>query len=104
VKPKKDTMKNCVTFILMFLLAMKGCKSPVEDSQIVSVDLTSIPCSLQFNLNEYVDDLKIIRLESKDSSLIRYFSGHVGEKHIISVERDKIIQFTTKGEFARIIG
>jgi hypothetical protein len=96
-------MKNYVIFIVIFLLALKGCKSPVEDSQIVTVDLTSKPSTLQINLNEYVDDLKIVRLESNDSSLIRYFSGHVGEKHIISIERDKIILFTAKGEFVRTI-
>lgn len=90
-------------FIVISLLVLKGCKSPVEDSQIVTVDLTGKPGTIQLNLNEYVNDLKIVRLESNDSALIRYFSGHVGEKHIISLERDKIILFTSKGEFVRII-
>jgi hypothetical protein len=96
-------MKNYLIFIVIFLLVLKGCKSPVEDSQVVTIDLTDKSGTMKLNLNEYVDDLRIVRLESNDSALIRSFSGYVGEKHIISVERDKIILFTSKGEFVRII-
>ena len=96
-------MKNHVIYIVLFLLAIQGCKSPVENSQIATVDLTIKPTTLQFNLNEYVDNLKIIRLESNDSALIRYFSGYVGEKHIISIENDKVILFNSKGKFVRTI-
>ena len=99
----RDNMKYFLLTILVFCLALEACNTRAEYSDITTVDLTGRHNSMQFNLNEHASDLKIIRLESNDSALIRYFWGHVGEKYIISVERDKVLLFTSRGEFIRTI-
>lgn len=96
-------MKYTLITILIFSLALGGCKNQTDDTHLISVDITSRPNDLQINLNEYVDDLKIVRLESNDSSLISSFSGHVGEKYIISIERDRVLLFNSEGEFSHAI-
>ncbi len=97
-------MKYTLIPILIFFLALEGCKNQVEDTQIISVDMTSRPNDLlQLHLNEYISELKVTRLETNESSLISSFSGHVGEKYIISIERDRVLLFNSNGEFSRAI-
>jgi len=96
-------MKYLLITILAFCLVQGACRNKAENSHITTVDLTGRYNSLQFNINEHVSGLKMIRLESNDSSLIRYFSGHVGEKYIIAMERGKVLLFSSMGEFIRTI-
>jgi hypothetical protein len=96
-------MKKCVILILILFLYLSACRSPVDNSQIVTVDMTSKNSLVQFNLNEYVEDVRMVRLASGDGSLIRYFTGHIGKKYIISVESDKVLLFNSEGEFIRIV-
>lgn len=96
-------MKYTLITILVFCLVMQGCKDRIEDSQVITVDLTGKPDVTKFNLNDYVTDLKLIRLEANDSSLIRRFSGYVGEKYVISMEREKVLLFNSDGEFLQTI-
>lgn len=92
-------MKYTLFTILVYCLVMQGCKDRIGDSQIITVDMTGKPDGAKFNLNEYVTDLKLIRLETNDSSLIRRFNGYVGEKYVISLEREKVLLFNSDGEF-----
>lgn len=96
-------MKYYLISILIVCLAFAACDDKVNDSQLIQVDLTDRHKAIQYNLNEYVSDLNLIRLETNDNSLIRYFRGHVGEDYIISLERDYVLLFNSEGRFIRTI-
>lgn len=55
------------------------------------------------NLTDIADDLRIIRLETVESSLLRYFDGFVGERHIVSVGQAAIHHFSSSGTYHSMV-
>ena len=96
-------MKYLVVTIFLFFIVLQGCKNKDNDSQVITLDLTGKLSSEPFNLNEHVTDLKMVRLETNENSLIRYFRGHAGEKFIINIDNDKVILFSSTGKYIRTI-
>ncbi len=96
-------MKYYLISILIVFLALAACDDKLNDSQLIQVDLTDRHKTIQYNLNEYVSDLNLIRLETNNNSLIRYFRGHVGENYIIALERDRILLFNSAGRYIKTI-
>lgn len=79
--------------------------SEKQDSTGVStvIDLTKSYDDISLRLDDFAEDFKIIKLEAKNNSKIRYFNGFIGDKYIISVESDKILQFSSNGKFIAVI-
>ena len=96
-------MKYLVVTIFLFFIVLQGCKNKDNDSQVITLDLTGKLSSEPFNLNEHVTELKMVRLETNENSLIRYFRGHAGEKFIINIDNDKVILFSSTGKYIRTI-
>ena len=92
-------MKPTLIAILIIFLAIAGCKSQVENTELITVDMTGSLNTMTLHLNDYVIDLKMARLETNNNSIISYFSGHVGDKFIISVRRENILLFDSDGAF-----
>ena len=97
-------MKHLLFIILIFCSVTGGCKkNQVENTHIITIDMTEDLKEVPFNLNDYVTDLKVIRLETNENTLMRYFSGFVGDKYIIAIENDKVLLFSSKGKFLKTI-
>jgi hypothetical protein len=92
-------MKPTLLAILIIFIALAGCKNQVENTQLITVDMTGSLNTLPLHLNDYVSDLKVTRLETNNGSFINYFSGHVGDKYIISTRGDQVLLFNIDGEF-----
>ncbi len=96
----------CIVYSLCFVTLIPGCNQlnkvdAVED--VLVLDFTKKYDEISFKLSDISDDIKLVRLETTDNSLIKYFNGYVGEKYIISVGNDKVMQFSADGKFMRTI-
>ncbi len=92
-------MKTSLFAILMIFIALASCNNQVENTQLITVDMTGSLNTLPLHLNDYVSDLKVTRLETNNGSFINYFSGHVGDKYIISTIGDQVLLFNIDGGF-----
>ena len=97
------TMKTINILLILFCLIVVSCSTDGVDSDVITIDLTRNIDATYLNLNEYVSDLKLIRLETTENSLIRRFNGYVGDRYILAIENDNVLQFSSDGKFIRTI-
>ena len=71
---------------------------------VPSVDLQNPDRSAEIKLSELIGDIRVIKLETRDSIMLGPETGYlVSDKYIISVDQDKILQFSGDGAFMRIL-
>ena len=94
-------MKNLLFVILILLTVSCVDKDPTS---IPTIDLQFSVKSKDINLSDLLVDIKIITLETTDNNLLGQNTYYlVGEKNIISVDQEKILQFSINGEFIRTL-
>ena len=99
-------MKNLVfstSFLLLNILvwSCRNASGPLNETSVI--DITGKCSEMTLKLEDIAEDIKLIRLETDKNAMIRYFRGYVGEKNIVSVDREKILQFSSDGQFIRVI-
>ena len=85
---------------------MNGCREPGKDdilNDIIVIDVAEKYDEVSLRLDDVLDDIKLIRLETTGHSLLSYFSGYVGEKHIIAMDRNRVLLFSADGKYNRTI-
>ena len=99
-------MKNlvfCTSFLLLNILVW-SCQNASNPSNETSVIDISGQCSeIALKLDDIAEDIKLTRLETDKNAMIRYFRGYVGEKNIVTIDHEKILQFSSDGQFIRVI-
>lgn len=92
-------IKNYVVVICLFLLA--GCGKNVK-STLPVIDLSEATEEVALNVEELVDSLQFIPLETGENCLVpEYFKMWEGEKYILISTREMILQFSKDGRFIR---
>lgn len=94
-------MKIIELAFLLFMIVSCGDK---KIRPVPVIDLQHPDNSGEVKLSELLENIRVIRLETRDSILLgpnAYFL--VSDKHIISIDQDKILQFSGDGTFIRIL-
>lgn len=101
----KQTTKTLILLIFIGLILLTSCNQQTSNEQesLLTIDLSSPVASIILPLTDIADNIQMSRLETGDDCLVSNFRGFVGEKHIISFEREKILQFSADGAFIREI-
>ena len=89
---------------LAFLLLLTTSCIKNDIKPIPTVDLQNPIKSREIKLSELLEEIKVIKLETRDSILLGPNTYYlVSDKHIISIDQDKILQFSKNGTFIRIL-
>ena len=95
------TMK-IIKLALVFLLCI-SC-SERNNKLVPTIDLQDSGKARVIKLSELLDHIQIIRLETNDSILLGPDTYYLfNDNFIISIDQEKIIQFSVTGEFIRIL-
>lgn len=88
---------------LFILLLVTSCADR-NVKPVPSIDLQNPDKSGEIKLSELIGDIRVIKLETRDSIMLGPETGYlVSDKYIISVDQDKILQFSGDGAFMRIL-
>lgn len=89
--------------LITFVVCLSGCKNSATNNEYLQIDLTGKAGETSLNFNDECKNIRVIKLETNEKSLMKYFYGHIGKKYIIAKRRDKILQFTAQGKYIRTI-
>ncbi len=104
-------MKNHLFFLLSFslslLLLSYGCQGPNKadtSDEMIVIDLTKKHEEISLKLEDFLDDIRLIRLETNEHSLLSHFYGYVGDQYIIAMDfNNRILLFSADGRYIRTI-
>lgn len=95
-------MKALKLILLIFLIA--SCAGRNNKKSIPVIDLQNPGESTVINLSQLLDDIRLVRLETGNDILLGENTSYlVGDKYIISIDNNKILQFSNKGDFLRTL-
>jgi hypothetical protein len=94
---------NMKTLRLIFLLILiTSCTGRNPQKPVPFIDLQNPVEAKDLFLSELLDDIRIVQLETADEILLGQYTNYlVGERYIITIDNDKILQFSNRGEFIR---
>lgn len=93
-------------FLLSLLLLSYGCQRPYKtdtSDEMIVIDLTKKHEKISLKLEDFLDDIRLIRLETNEHSLLSHFYGYVGDQYIIAMDRDRVLLFSANGRYIRTI-
>jgi hypothetical protein len=99
-------MKLVTFYLIWILLSISNLISgqKVEKDQIPVFKLLECTDKKELKLSDLVSNMRLVKLETKDSSMIGPNSRFiVGAKYIICTNQKNILQFDSNGKFIRII-
>lgn len=89
---------------IYFIISFFGCQSNADKSkEIIEINLTKEYDHEPRKLSDFAKEIKLIKLETNEQSMIKYFRGYIGDKNIISIDYEKILQFSSEGKFLHVI-
>ena len=93
------------TFRLIFLLILAtSCAGGNRQNPVPVIDLQNPDETRDIYLSELLDDIRIVKLETGNEILLGQYTNYlVGEKYIITIDNDKILQFSDDGGFLRML-
>ncbi|MBN1789088.1 MAG: 6-bladed beta-propeller [Bacteroidales bacterium] len=91
------------SFILFSIcIVLFNCSS--RERSIPVIDLQKPGSVKEIFLSEMITDIYMVRLETSDEVLLGQYTNYlVSEKYIITIDNEKILQFTGKGKFIRTL-
>jgi hypothetical protein len=90
--------------ILLILFFSVSCSQKKENVPYQILSLQETTSSKDLKLSDIMTDIKIVPLETNKESLIGAYSKFViGEKYIICITREKVLQFSSSGQFLRCL-
>jgi len=88
----------------MLLILATSCTGGNRQKPVPVIDLQNPVETRDLYLSELIDDIHIVKLETKDEILLGQYTNYlVGERHIITIDSDKILQFSYNGGFVRTL-
>lgn len=94
-------MRKTIIFLLINLTLI-GCSS--EKKTIPIISLQNATQSIVINLSEMLKDIHIVQLETSAEILLGEDTYYlVSEKFIITIDREKILQFSGNGKYIRTL-
>lgn len=99
---KIKAIYSCCIAVLSILLIGCGESKKGTENGVPVVDLSKAGDWGMFNIGELVDSLEVIPLETTEESLVPgYFKIWRGEKYILILGTEAVLQFTLDGRFVR---
>jgi hypothetical protein len=96
------TFVKLIGFLVAFTIS--GCFDNRSEAELKVLNFRETTNSVNLALSDIIFDAHLIPLETNDQSLIGPWAKyHVGEKYIIAVTREKILQFSSNGKFIRCL-
>lgn len=90
--------------LIMLLVLITSCTVGNRQKPVPVIDLQNPSDTRDIYLSELLDDIRLVRLETNDEILLGQYTNYlVGEKHIITIDSDKILQFSSNGGFVRTL-
>jgi len=90
--------------LIMLLVLITSCTGGNRQKPVPVIDLQNPVETRDLYLSELIDDIHIVKLETKDEILLGQYTNYlVGERHIITIDSDKILQFSYNGGFVRTL-
>lgn len=97
----KKLLLNTFLFSAL-LISCTNSQKPTDEFRVI--DLTLAHPEEEFRINDFSEDIRVVRLETTDSSMFNSYSrSYVGDKYIVFFDRDKILQFSSDGKFIKTI-
>ncbi len=101
-------MKKSIVLLCLLCagILFTGCRFGQEQDpsdRLIHINMTGQIENTPVYLNDFVEHIRIIRLETTEESLIGNFRGFAGDKHIIAMEQESIMHFSADGSFTGII-
>ncbi|MCI1785609.1 MAG: 6-bladed beta-propeller [Bacteroidales bacterium] len=92
-------------FFFILLILLTSCKQrSVRNENVATIDLLNIT-KIADSLNNYIGDIKVIRLHGKDSlAIVSPNKLLINNDNIIALSAGKVIDFNEDGKFVRYIG
>ena len=93
------------TIRLIFLLVLiTSCTGGNRQKPVTVLDLQNPGQAMDIILSELIDDIRLVKIETKDEILLGQYTNYlVGKEQIITIDSDKILQFSNNGEFVRTL-
>lgn len=89
--------------IAIFLLLVTSCTEK-KIRPVPIADLQNPVKSTEIKLSELLEEIRVIRLETRDSILLGQNTNYlISNKYVISIDQNKILQFSNDGSFIRIL-
>lgn len=89
--------------LILLVIILNSCIPKNNDLQ--EIDLTNYSGGRILQLDEMMEDIRIVRLETSENSLVpSYYLEFIGEKYILIMSKDNILQFDCEGKFIRSVG
>lgn len=87
--------------ILLLLVSWKQQKQPDSTPKLIFQETTN---SKDLRLSDIMTDVRFVPLETNNASLIgAYAKFIIGDKYIICISREKVLQFSTNGKYLRCL-
>ncbi|MBT30867.1 MAG: hypothetical protein CMO01_14510 [Thalassobius sp.] len=96
---------NTIGLLLSLLVACTPSHKNTEivETKAIHLDLTQDFDDAPLQLDKYLDEFKLIQLETNPDNLLSYFRGYIGDKNIIAFSQEKIMWFSADGKYKRAI-
>jgi len=98
-------MRTLTVYILLFFVIaiLSSCSS--QDGGLEIVDLNDRSNGRVLELSELMENYRLVELETSERSLVpRYYQEFIGEKFILIISDNEILQFNSEGRFIKSIG
>lgn len=90
--------------LLFLLILATSCSSRISQKPVPVIDLQNPGQTRDILLSELLDDIRVVKLETNDEILLGQNTNYlVGNRYIITIDNDKILQFSNNGVFLRTL-
>lgn len=86
--------------LIFLLIIITSCTGRTHQKPVPVIDLQNPGGTKDLYLSELLDDIHVVKLKTADEIMLGQYTNYlVGERYIITIDNDKILQFSGKGEF-----
>jgi hypothetical protein len=90
--------------LIFLLIIITSCTGRTHQKPVPVIDLQNPGGTKDLYLSELLDDIHVVKLETADEITLGQYTNYlVGERYIITIDDEKILQFSTNGEFLRTL-
>lgn len=90
--------------LIFLLILITSCSGRTPKKEIPVFDLQNPKETIDLYLSELLDNIHIVKLETADEILLGQNTYYLaGERYIITIDNDKILQFSNNGGFLRTL-
>jgi len=91
-----------LSIFLAVCLTLISCSS--EEESLPIVDLHNTQRSKVIKLSELITDISVVRLETSSETLLGQYAQYaVSNKHIVTIDNEKILHFSSEGKYIRTL-